>query len=195
MRITGAQLRAYLEYSARYYGTYGTSEPPVHTDVPGYNFDIVAGADYTIDLSQPVGSRITSLSVRGKPVTDGDSFTLALNNYRRSGGGGYAMLQGRAGGVQQHRRDPRPAHRGGRAEKTHRALRLLSAQLVDRSRGGDRRRVRRDPSLHAMTRIIPVFVNSNKIELATDSTALDAVRLWSESAAREVSTGTRVVTR
>jgi 2',3'-cyclic-nucleotide 2'-phosphodiesterase (5'-nucleotidase family) len=92
VRITGAQLRAYLEYSARYYGTFGTSEPPVHTDVPGYNFDVVSGADYTIDLSRPVGSRITSLSVRGKPVSDADSFTLALNNYRRSGGGGYAML-------------------------------------------------------------------------------------------------------
>jgi 2',3'-cyclic-nucleotide 2'-phosphodiesterase/3'-nucleotidase len=92
VRITGAQLKAYLEYSARYYGTFGTSEPAVHTDVPGYNFDVVSGADYTIDLSRPVNSRITSLSVRGKPVQDSDSFTLALNNYRRSGGGGYAML-------------------------------------------------------------------------------------------------------
>ncbi|MBK5189073.1 MAG: 5'-nucleotidase C-terminal domain-containing protein [Gemmatimonadaceae bacterium] len=94
VRITGAQLKSYLEYSARYYGTFGTSEPPVHSDVPGYNFDIVAGADYTIDLSHPVGSRITSLSVHGKPVRDDDSFTLALNSYRRSGGGGYAMLKG-----------------------------------------------------------------------------------------------------
>jgi 2',3'-cyclic-nucleotide 2'-phosphodiesterase (5'-nucleotidase family) len=93
VRITGAQLRAYLEYSARYYGTYGTSEPPVHTDVPGYNFDVVSGADYTIDLSRPAGSRITSLSVRGRPVSDTDTFTLALNSYRRSGGGGYAMLK------------------------------------------------------------------------------------------------------
>jgi 2',3'-cyclic-nucleotide 2'-phosphodiesterase (5'-nucleotidase family) len=93
VRITGAQLRAYLEYSARYYGTYGTSEPAVRADVPGYNFDMIAGADYTIDLSRPAGSRLTALSVRGKPVTDGDSFTLALNNYRRSGGGGYAMLR------------------------------------------------------------------------------------------------------
>ncbi|HEY2896450.1 MAG TPA: 5'-nucleotidase C-terminal domain-containing protein [Gemmatimonadaceae bacterium] len=93
VRITGAQLEAYLEYSARYYGTFGTGEPPVHTDVPGYNFDVVSGAEYTIDLSRPAGSRITSLSVRGRPVSDADTFTLALNNYRRSGGGGYAMLK------------------------------------------------------------------------------------------------------
>jgi 2',3'-cyclic-nucleotide 2'-phosphodiesterase (5'-nucleotidase family) len=93
VRITGAQLRAYLEYSARYYGTYGTAEPPVHQDVPGYNFDIVAGADYTIDLSRPIGQRITKLTVKGTPVADEATFTLALNNYRRSGGGGYAMLK------------------------------------------------------------------------------------------------------
>jgi len=44
-----------------------------------------------------------------------------------------------------------------------------------------------------MTRIIPVFVNAAKIELPNDSTALDAVRLWNEAAAREVSDGTRVI--
>lgn len=44
-----------------------------------------------------------------------------------------------------------------------------------------------------MTRIIPVFVNSDKIELSSDSTALDAVRLWNETAAGEVAEGTRVV--
>ena len=45
-----------------------------------------------------------------------------------------------------------------------------------------------------MTRIIPVFVNSAKIELSVESTALDAVRLFSEAAAREVLDGTRVIT-
>ena len=44
-----------------------------------------------------------------------------------------------------------------------------------------------------MTRIIPVFVNAAKVELPSDSTALDAIRLWSETAAREVADGTRVV--
>jgi 2',3'-cyclic-nucleotide 2'-phosphodiesterase (5'-nucleotidase family) len=94
VRISGRQLRDYLEYSARYFGQYGTSEPAVRRDVPGYNFDIVAGADYTMDVSRPVGSRITRLLVKGRRVTDTDSFTLALNNYRQTGGGGYAMLRG-----------------------------------------------------------------------------------------------------
>ena len=94
IRITGKQLREYLEFSARYFGTTGTSEPAVDPRVPGYNYDMVAGADYTIDVSRPIGSRITRLEVGGRPVRDDASFTLALHNYRQTGGGGYAMLAG-----------------------------------------------------------------------------------------------------
>ena len=97
VRITGRQLREYLEHSARYYRTLPASGQPeggaiVDPTIPGYNFDIVAGVDYVIDLRQPVGRRITSLTRNGVPVGDADSFTLALSNYRQTGGGGYAML-------------------------------------------------------------------------------------------------------
>lgn len=44
-----------------------------------------------------------------------------------------------------------------------------------------------------MTRIVPVFVNSQKIELPNDATALDAIRLWNEAAAQAVADGSRVV--
>ncbi|MDQ6828203.1 MAG: 5'-nucleotidase C-terminal domain-containing protein [Gemmatimonadota bacterium] len=94
VRITGRQLRDYLEFSARYFGTYGTAEPATDPKVPGFNFDMIAGADYTMDVSRPIGSRITSLTFKGRPVRDDDHFTLALNNYRASGGGGFAMLRG-----------------------------------------------------------------------------------------------------
>ena len=94
VRITGRQLREYLEHSARYYRTASDGTPSVDPAVPGYNFDIVAGADYTLDLSRPVGQRVTRLEFKGRAVTPADSFTLALNNYRQTGGGGYAMLSG-----------------------------------------------------------------------------------------------------
>ncbi|HKV50001.1 MAG TPA: 5'-nucleotidase C-terminal domain-containing protein [Gemmatimonadaceae bacterium] len=94
VRITGKQVRDYLEFSARYFGRAGSDEPAVNPRIPGYNFDIVSGASYTIDVSRAVGSRITSLTVRGRPVADSDTFTMAVNNYRQSGGGGYAMLRG-----------------------------------------------------------------------------------------------------
>ncbi len=44
-----------------------------------------------------------------------------------------------------------------------------------------------------MTRIIPVFVNSAKVELPAESTALDAIRLWNADAALEVVSGVRIV--
>jgi 2',3'-cyclic-nucleotide 2'-phosphodiesterase / 3'-nucleotidase / 5'-nucleotidase len=96
IRISGAQLRAYLEKSAEYYAGWPAAQGGAVTNfaVPGYNFDIVGGADYTLDISRPVGSRVTTLTYQGRAVRDDDSFTLALNNYRQSGGGGYDMIAG-----------------------------------------------------------------------------------------------------
>lgn len=96
VRISGAQLRAYLEHSARYYAAATTSGRvgAVDPKVPGYNFDILAGVDYTLDLARPIGSRVIRLEFRGHPVAPTDSFTIALNSYRQAGGGGYSMLHG-----------------------------------------------------------------------------------------------------
>ncbi len=95
IRISGRQLRDYLEHSSRYYRTVGTASGAiVDTAVPGYNYDIVAGVDYVIDLTKPVGERITTLTYAGRAVAPGDTFTFAVNNYRQAGGGGYAMLGG-----------------------------------------------------------------------------------------------------
>ena len=94
VRISGRQLRDYLEYSARYFRERASGDSVVDQSVPGFNFDIVAGVDYAIDLTKPIGSRIQGLARSGKPVADSDTFTMALNDYRQSGGGGYAMLRG-----------------------------------------------------------------------------------------------------
>lgn len=94
VRISGTQLRDYLEYSARYYTRVENGTPIPDPSIPGYNYDMISGADYTLDIAKPVGSRVTSLIYKGKPVAPTDSFTLALNNYRQTGGGGYAMLHG-----------------------------------------------------------------------------------------------------
>jgi 2',3'-cyclic-nucleotide 2'-phosphodiesterase/3'-nucleotidase len=96
IRISGAQLRAYLEKSAEYYLPCpgGACETLVNPSVAGYNFDVVSGVDYTLDLTRPVGSRVVRLERGGRAVADADSFTLALNNYRASGSGGFSMLIG-----------------------------------------------------------------------------------------------------
>jgi 2',3'-cyclic-nucleotide 2'-phosphodiesterase / 3'-nucleotidase / 5'-nucleotidase len=97
VRLSGSQLKAYLEQSARYFRTYqpgAPGAPIVNDSIPGYDFDVVSGVSYVIDLTQPVGQRIRGLAFRGRAVAATDSFTLALSSYRQSGGGGYAMLAG-----------------------------------------------------------------------------------------------------
>lgn len=93
VRISGRQLRDYLEWSARYFRSRPDGSYGVDPSIPGFNYDIVSGVDYTIDVSRPVGSRITKLEYDGRAVAATDTFTMAVNNYRQSGGGGYAMLR------------------------------------------------------------------------------------------------------
>src|SRR5712691_3714050 len=79
VRISGNQLKAYLEQSARYFRTYQPGAPPINDSVPGFNYDVVSGVTYTIDMTKALGQRIHGLAYRGRAVAPADSFTLALN--------------------------------------------------------------------------------------------------------------------
>jgi 2',3'-cyclic-nucleotide 2'-phosphodiesterase/3'-nucleotidase len=70
--LTGAQLKDYLEHAARYFDG----------GVPDYNYDTVSGLEYEIDPRKPIGQRITGVPENGE-------FLVALNDYRRAGGGNY----------------------------------------------------------------------------------------------------------
>jgi 2',3'-cyclic-nucleotide 2'-phosphodiesterase / 3'-nucleotidase / 5'-nucleotidase len=93
VRVTGGQVKAYLEHSARYFWADAAGRITINDSIPGYNFDVLAGARYDVDLRRPVGDRIVNLTVRGRVVDPAETFTLAVNSYRQSGAGGYAMLQ------------------------------------------------------------------------------------------------------
>jgi 2',3'-cyclic-nucleotide 2'-phosphodiesterase/3'-nucleotidase len=93
VKISGDQLRAYLEQSARYFLRSADGRFKVDPSIPGYNYDMVAGVDYTIDVSRPIGERIVTLTFDGRPVTPTDTFTMALSNYRQSGSGGFSMFR------------------------------------------------------------------------------------------------------
>jgi len=93
VRIDGGRLKEFLEHSARYFRTYQTGRPLINDSVQGYDFDVVAGVTYGIDVSQPVGQRIRGLAYQGRSVTPADTFTMAVNSHRQAGGGGYTMLR------------------------------------------------------------------------------------------------------
>jgi 2',3'-cyclic-nucleotide 2'-phosphodiesterase/3'-nucleotidase len=97
--MTGAQVKDYLEYSNRYFATVpegSTFDPARDTGaggIPDYNLDIIAGVTYSVDLARPVGSRITDLALAdGTPLADDAQVAVAVNNYRRSGGGGFPHI-------------------------------------------------------------------------------------------------------
>jgi 2',3'-cyclic-nucleotide 2'-phosphodiesterase/3'-nucleotidase len=94
VKISGKELRAYLEFSARYFRASARADSLIDPTIPGFNFDIVSGVEYVINITKPIGSRITTLTRNGRPIADSDTFTMALNDYRQVGGGGYAMLRG-----------------------------------------------------------------------------------------------------
>ena len=92
--LTGAEVRAYLEYSAKFFVTLAPDaavDPATISDasIPDYNYDVLSGVDYDIDISQAIGSRITRLQIAGADVAADARFVVAVNNYRRSGGGNF----------------------------------------------------------------------------------------------------------
>jgi len=88
IRITGAQLKAYLEHAARHYA-YSWQPELYNREVPIHDFDVVDGVAYALDLGRPAGGRVVNLSFQGRPVKPEQTFTLALSTYRLWGGGGY----------------------------------------------------------------------------------------------------------
>ncbi len=104
VKITGEQLKGWLERSAGMFNQVEAGKADqvlLNPDFPSYNFDVMDGVTYEIDLSQPSkfdpkgelinpdANRIVNLQHDGKPVTDDMVFVVATNNYRASGGGAF----------------------------------------------------------------------------------------------------------
>ena len=84
--VTGAELKAYMEWSAECYNQWKPGDISISFDpeYPDYLYDMFEGVDYEIDLSQPKGERIKNVMFHGEPLADDATLTLAVNNYRYS---------------------------------------------------------------------------------------------------------------
>lgn len=101
LKLTGKDVKEWLEMAAGQFlqinPTATGEQPLINNDFRTYNFDVLDGVTYEIDvtvpakydaegvLTNPDSNRIKNLSYEGTAVTDTQEFLVATNNYRATG--------------------------------------------------------------------------------------------------------------
>jgi 2',3'-cyclic-nucleotide 2'-phosphodiesterase / 3'-nucleotidase len=108
VKLTGGQVREWLEMSAQAFNridpTGAAEQDLINAAFPSFNFDVIDGVTYRIDVTQPArydrsgkvvdesARRIVDLRYNGKPIDDKASFIVVTNNYRAGGGGNFPSM-------------------------------------------------------------------------------------------------------
>ncbi len=89
VKMTGQQIKDYLNYSVRYY-ILKNGKVAANPKVAGYNYDMAEGIKYTVQV-RPGGNTVSGIIMQktGRPLASDKTYTVALNSYRATGGGGH----------------------------------------------------------------------------------------------------------
>ena len=103
LQMTGQEIRKYLEFSDSMWANTMTSpndhalllndesvDDQQRTGFQNYtfNFDSAAGIDYEVDLTKPVGQKVSILQMsNGEPFDENKWYKVVMNSYRANGGG------------------------------------------------------------------------------------------------------------
>ena len=103
MKLSGKEVKNYLEFSYDNWFNQMKNENDHllkfkidsagnvtnHLATPFYNFSSAAGIKYTVDVSNPSGSKVKIISMSdGTPFDFNKEYKVAINSYRGNGGGG-----------------------------------------------------------------------------------------------------------
>lgn len=86
IKTTGRQLKKYMEWSSSFYNTYKPGDLTIsfNEDIRLYQYDMLDGVKYDINISNESGNRIENLVFEkdNKSVEDNDVVYLTVNDYR-----------------------------------------------------------------------------------------------------------------
>lgn len=111
VKLKGSDVHEYLEKSARLFNQIDPAKSgpqPLIGNMPAYNFDLLFGLTYAIDVTKPPrydraasivdpdAWRVSDIQVQGQPLKDDQDYLVITNNYRANGGGEFPKMDGSA---------------------------------------------------------------------------------------------------
>jgi 2',3'-cyclic-nucleotide 2'-phosphodiesterase len=101
IKINGADVKEWLEMSAGQFNQIDenktTEQSLINNDFPTYNYDVIDGVTYDIDVTEPAkydnngnvknanANRVKNLQYNGQPIDMNQEFIVVTNNYRANG--------------------------------------------------------------------------------------------------------------